>query len=181
MRDAVGLRDRDHALQAGDTRRDQEVIIRITEDARVGPIDCTTKSTILEDIEEITAIKTIGSSSQNLPLATTIGNGETGGDFIVVNNIAELSDVNVDNEPEEDEADDHHLAEKNGEFTKVEGFGLVLRAGIHIGPVPEEVVHCLNDCPGTHRGGDTSLVAELEVVESHLVTKKANRDPIKLF
>ena len=62
--------------------------------------------------------------------------------------------VHVDNEPEEDKADDNHLAEKNGEFTKIEGLGFVLRAGVHIGPIPEEVVHRLDDCPGTHGGKD---------------------------
>ena len=64
-----------------------------------------------------------------------------------------------------------HLAEKNTEPTKVEGFGLVHTTTKDLRVVPQEVLNSFYNCPGAHVGRDAFLISKLEVIEAEGITE----------
>ena len=157
----VGIRNLDHLLEAGDSGGEQEVIIAVPVDAGVGVLDSAAEAALLEDAEEVLAVKAVGSAGQDLALTHAIGNGEAGRYLVVVTNLAELIEIDKHNESEEDEADHHHLLEEDGESTEIKRLGFILGAAKDIRLVPQEEVDRLNNCPRAHWSRDTSLVSEL--------------------
>ena len=177
----VGIRNLDHLLEAGDSGGEQEVIIAVPVDAGVGVLDSAAEAALLEDAEEVLAVKAVGSAGQDLALTHAIGNGEAGGDLVVVADIAELVEIDKDDKSEENEADHHHLTKEDGEVAEIKSLRFILGAAEDVRVVSQEVVDCLNDGPGAHRGRGAGLVAKLEVVEAHSITVETDRDPVELF
>ena len=73
---AVGSCDLDHLLEAGDAGGEQQVIVAVPEDAGVDAVHSAAKAALLEDVEEVFAIKAVGSTGENLALNDPIGDGE---------------------------------------------------------------------------------------------------------
>ena len=116
----------DHVAQRREGGGQDDIIVAETEDTGVLVVDETTKTTVLEDVEELEAIKTVGKPSQDLPLTNSIADSETGGDFRIPADIGELVDIDEDDDSEENMADlAKHLAEENGELAKIKSFGLI--------------------------------------------------------
>ena len=126
---AVELADLDHLLEAGDTGGEQDVVVRISVDAGIDAVDSASLGALLEDVEEVLTIKTVGSPGKDLALADPIGDGEAGGDLAIVANITELVDVDEDDKPQEDKTDDHHLTEEDGESAEIKCLRFILRTG----------------------------------------------------
>ena len=143
----VGIRNLDHLLEAGDSGGEQEVIIAVPVDAGVGVLDSAAEAALLEDAEEVLAVKAVGSAGQDLALSHAIGNGEAGGDLVVVADIAELVEIDEDDESEENEADHHHLTKEDGEVAEIKSLRFILGAPEDVRVVSQEVVDCLNDGP----------------------------------
>ena len=173
--------DSDHLLEAGDCGGEQEVIITVPIYAGVGVLDIAAKAALLEDAEEVLAVKAVGCAGQDLALTHAIGNGEAGRYLVVVTDLAELVEIDKHNESEEDEADHHHLAEENGEVAEIKGLRFILGTAEDVRVVSQEVVDCLNDGPGAHGSRGAGLVAKLEVVEAHSIPVETDCYPAKLF
>ena len=137
---------------------------------------------VLEDLKELMAVVAVDKPGQDLALADSIANAETGTDFTSKFDIGELVDVDEYNEPEEYRAElQGQFAEQDGVLAKIKCFSFVHGASKHIGPISEEVADSLDNCQGTHVGRDFTLVGKLKVVESKGFTKEVNGDPIKLL
>ena len=51
-------------------------------------------------------------------------------------------------------------------------------AAEHLRAIPQEVVHSLHHCPGTHGGGAASLIGKLEVIQSKSRPKENQKNPV---
>ena len=91
--------DADHIVQGGDAGGEQEVVVRISICASVDTIDGAARATLLEETEEVTAVEAIGVAGQDLPLTNSIADYETGRHLRVPVDIAELMNINEDDEP----------------------------------------------------------------------------------
>ena len=91
-----------HGLQGRNTSSKQDVVIRIPEGTGVDTVNGTSAAALLEEVEELKAVKTLGITSQNLSLANSITDGEVRRYLGVPGDVAELVNIDEDDELEED-------------------------------------------------------------------------------
>jgi hypothetical protein len=73
-----------------------------------------------------------------------------------------LINIHEYDDPEKDMADlVEELAEKDGEFAHIKGFGLIHGASKYFRLISEEIADSLNDSPGAHVGRNSWLIGEL--------------------
>ena len=118
----VGRGDLYHLLEAGDACGEQQVVVAVPEEAGVDTVHSAAEAALLEDVEEVLAIETVGSSRQNLALTDAIGDGKARRNLTVVADIAELVDVDIYDEPEKHKTDNHHISKEDGKFTEIKAF-----------------------------------------------------------
>ena len=107
-------------LQGGDAGFQEDVVIRVTEGAGIDAVDSAAMAALLENVEELETIETVGVAGQSLALASSKTYGETGRYLEVPANIAELVDIDEDDEPQKDMTKLlEHLAKKDGKLAEV--------------------------------------------------------------
>ena len=92
----------EHCLQGRETRSKQDIVIRIPKGTGVDTVNGASAAALLEEVEELKAVKTVGIISQNLSLANSITDGEARRDFGIPGDVAKFVNVDEDEEPQED-------------------------------------------------------------------------------
>ena len=70
------------------------------------------------------------------------------------------------------------LLEDDGELAHIKGFGLIHGASKNFRAISEKIADGLDNSPGTHVGGHSWLICELQVMEAKGFAKEADHDPI---
>ena len=89
----------ENCLQGREIRSKQDIVIRIPEGTGVDTVNGTSAAALLEEVEELKAVKTVGIASQNLSLANSITDGEARRYLGVPGDVAELVNIDEDDEP----------------------------------------------------------------------------------
>ena len=89
----------EHCLQGRKTRSKKDIFIRIPKGTFIDTVNGASVAALLEKVEEYKAVKTVGITSQNLSLASSITDGEAGRYFRVPGDVAELVNIDEDDEP----------------------------------------------------------------------------------
>ena len=86
-------------MEAGHAGGEEDIVVTVPIDAAVVTANSAAIAAVLEDVEEVPTVEAVGSPGQDLALPDAIGDGEAGGDLAVVANIAELMDLDKDDQP----------------------------------------------------------------------------------
>ena len=103
-----------HLLQSRVCRSQQQVVIAVAVNSGVDGVDVAAIAAILQDVKELITIKAVGESCQDLALADTIADTESGRNSFSKSDVGELLDVHVDYEYKKDGAElEQHFLEQD--------------------------------------------------------------------
>ena len=98
----IVLADNNHLLESMETRSKEEIVIRVTEDAKEVTIDPASKSAPSENVKEVIHVDTVEDCTKDCSLAETISETEDGGETSIPIDIGELVHIDEDEESDKD-------------------------------------------------------------------------------
>ena len=145
----IVLADNNHLLESMETRGKEEIVIRVSDDAKEVTIDPASESAPSENDEEVIHVNTVKDGTKDRSLSDSVFHCEHVRIFTNPSDICHLIHVDEDYQPDEDDGETsfEDLLEHETVLDKVEGLRHVHLAGEDLGPLPQVVVDGLHSCP----------------------------------